>query len=108
MLSSNQVTRSSEVDNNFIEIFNAALVEYHKVTGLHLDTHPFGTRLDTCQSPELVSDLLQMQAQAFSRFRDGDKKLMAWLDPTVHILYILSSTLGEGIGLVGCLFTPYV
>ena len=103
MSSSNQVTR------NFIKIFNAASAEYQNVTGLHLDTHSLATLLDTCHSPEDVSNLLQTQAQAFSKFRDGVKKLMAWLDPTVHILYMFSSTLGEGAGLVGCfkLFTLY-
>jgi len=96
------MSSSDQVAGNFIEIFNAASAEYQKVTGLHLDTHSLASLFDTCHSPEDVSKLLQTQAHAFRKFRDGDKKLMAWLDPTVHILYMFSSTLGEGVGLVGC------
>jgi len=70
------------------------------VTGKRLDNHPFTAQLDTCDSPGAVSDLLRTQAQAFSKSRKSDEKLMAWLDPTVHIL---SATLGERIGLVRCL-----
>jgi hypothetical protein len=84
----------------FTAIFNAASTEYQRVTGKRLDTHPFAAQLDTCHAPKAVSDLLRAQAQAFSSFRKGDDKLMAWLEPTVHILFMFSSTLGEGIGLV--------
>jgi hypothetical protein len=87
--------------NNFTTIFNAAANEYQKLTGKSLDTHPFAApQLDTCQNPEAVSALLRTQAQAFSKFREGDERLMAWLDPTIHILSTFSDTLGEGIGLV--------
>jgi hypothetical protein len=86
--------------NNFTTIFNAAANEYQKLTGKSLDTHPFAAQLDTCQNPEAVSTLLRTQAQAFSKFREGDERLMAWLDPTIHILSTFSDTLGEGIGLV--------
>jgi hypothetical protein len=87
-------------NHNFTAIFNTASSEYQRITGNRLDTHPFAAQLDTCDSPEDVSNLLRTQAQAFSQFRKGDEKLMAWLDPTIHILYIFSGTLGEGIGLV--------
>jgi hypothetical protein len=86
--------------DNFSTIFDAALTEYQRVTGKHLDTHRFATQFDTCDSPEAVSNVLRTQAQAFSKFRQGDEKLMAWLNPIVHILFVFSGTLGEGIGLV--------
>ncbi|KAH9985872.1 hypothetical protein BJV77DRAFT_1031123 [Russula vinacea] len=85
--------------DNFTAIFNAAIVEYQMLTGKPLDTHPFATQLNTCQNPEAVSNLLRTQAQAFSKFRKGDEKLMSWLDPTIHILSAFSDTLGEGISL---------
>jgi hypothetical protein len=91
---------TSTSTDNFTAIFNAASAEYQTVTGNRLDTHPFASKLDTCQSPKAVSDLLRTQAQAFSKFRKGDEKMMAWLDPTIHILFTFSATLGEGIGLV--------
>jgi len=70
------------------------------VTGKPLDTHPFSKQLDSCDSPEAVLNVLRTQAQAFSKFCQGDEKLMAWLDPTVNILFTFSATIGEGIGLV--------
>jgi hypothetical protein len=98
MSSSNQIASPST--DNFSAIFNAASNEYQRLTGKSLDTHPFAAQLDTCQNPEAISNVLQKQAQAFSKFRKGDEKLMAWLDPTIHILFTFSATLGEGIGLV--------
>ena len=89
--------------DNFTATFNAATTEYHSVTGKRLETYPLAAQLDTCRNPEAVSNLLRAQAQAFSKFREGDEKLMAWLDPMIHILFTFSATLGEGIGLVSCL-----
>jgi hypothetical protein len=86
--------------SNFTAVFNAASTEYQRVTGKRLDTHPFAAQLDTCHGPKAVSDLLRAQAQAFSSFRKDNDKLMAWLDPVIHILFTFSATLGEGISLV--------
>jgi len=95
-----QTAGPSRSTDNFTAIFQAALHEYQTVTGKSLDTHPFATQLDDCDSPEAFSNVLRTQAQALSKFRKGDEKLMAWLDPTINILYTFSGTLGEGIGLV--------
>ena len=100
MSASGQTASTSTTTNNFTAIFNAASVEYQRVTGNHLVTHPFAAQLDTCDSPTAVSDLLRTQTQALNKFRKGDEQLMAWLDPIVHILFTFSATLGEGIGLV--------
>jgi hypothetical protein len=85
---------------NFTAIFNVASNEYEKSTGKRLDAHPLAAQLDNCDDPEAVSNVLRMQAQALNKFRQGDERLMAWLNPTIHILFMFSSTLGEGIGLV--------
>ena len=103
MSTSNQLAGPSTSTDNFTAIFNAALTEYARVTGKRLDIHPFAAQLDACDTPKAVSDLLRTQAQALSTFRKGDEKLMAVLDPTVHILFTFSATLGEGIGLVSFL-----
>ncbi len=94
------MSTSNQTADNFTAIFNAAAAEYQRVTKKRLDTHPFAAQLDTCDSPEAVSNIFRTQAQAFSIFREGDERLMAWLDPIAHILFIFSGTLGEGIGLV--------
>jgi len=103
MSAGNQTAGASTSANNFTAIFSAASAEYQRVTGKHLDTHPFATQLDTCDSPTAISGLLRMQAQALIKSQKGDQKLMAWLDPIVHILFTFSATLGEGIGLVSYL-----
>jgi hypothetical protein len=102
MSAPNQTASTSRIDN-FAAIFNAATDEYQRVTGNLLHSHPFSAQLDSCDSPEAVSNVLRTQAQAFSKIRKGDEKLMAWLDPIVHILFTFSATLGEGIGLVSSL-----
>ena len=104
-MSSQKPARSRPETDTFTAIFKAALDQYQAVTGTHLDHHPLAALLDTCDSPEAVSHILRMQAQAFNAFRRGDEKLMAWLGPTVHILSSLSATLEEGIGLVSHLET---
>ena len=98
MSASNQTAGPST--DNFSSIFNAALNEYHRFTKKSLDTHPLAAQLDSCQNPEAISILFRTQAQAFTKFREGDERLMEWLDPTIHILLTFSDTLGEGIGLV--------
>jgi fungal STAND N-terminal Goodbye domain len=105
MSASNQTAGPST--DNFTAIFNAALIEYKRLTGKRLDTHPFVAQLESCQNPETVSDVLRTQAQAFSKFREGDEKLMAWLNPIIHILSAFSDTLGEGISLVSNLVHSY-
>jgi hypothetical protein len=86
--------------DNFTAIYNIAETEYQTVTGNRLATHPLAAQLDTCHTPEAIANVLRVQVQAFIKFRQADEKLMAWLDPIVHILCTFSTTLGEGIGLV--------
>jgi hypothetical protein len=93
--------------SNFISIFQTAHEEYKKLTGQDLDAHPFAAELDQCNSPEAISNLLQKQAQAFIQAHKGNEKLLAWLDPTVHVLFTFSATLGEGVGLVSVSSFPY-
>ena len=86
--------------DHFTAIFNVASTEYQTVTGNRLDAHPLAAQLNACHNPEDISNLLRTQAHAFSKSRRGDEKLMIWLDPIVHILFVSSATLGEGIALV--------
>ena len=102
MSTSNQTAGPST--DNFIAIFNAATDEYQRLTGKCLDTHPFATQLKTCQNSEAISNVFQAQEQAFYKIFKGDERLMAWLDPTIHILFTFSAMLGEGIGLVSISF----
>ena len=98
MPTSNQTAGPSA--NTFTAIFVAASNEYRRVTRRRLDTHPFASQLDSCQSPEDFSGLLRTQAQAFINSHEADEKLMKRLTPTINILFTLSDTLGEAIALV--------
>ena len=101
MSTANQITGPSLLNDNFSVIFQAALSKYKTVTGKSLRAHPFATQLDSCDSPQAISTVLRAQFQVFGKFRGDDEKLMTWLDPIVHILSTLSTTLGERIiGLV--------
>jgi hypothetical protein len=69
MSTTNRTAGSSRSNDNFTAIFQAASDEYHRVTGKPLDTHPFTTQLDGCDSPEAALKVFRTQAQAFSKFR---------------------------------------
>ena len=107
MSTTNQATGPSQSSDNFAAIFQAALSDYETVTGQPLRNHSFATQLESCDSPQAISDVLRTQAENFSKFHRSDEKLMAFLDPTVHILFTFSATLGEGVGLVSHWFSPY-
>jgi hypothetical protein len=85
--------------SNFQLIFNNALKVYEKRTKKDLLAHPLAAQLQACNSPGDIIAILQQQAQGLDQSRSSDR-WTKWLDPTVNILYTLSSTLGEGVGLV--------
>ncbi len=86
--------------SQFKPILDAALSEYKKKTGKDLLDNWLTKELQSCESVEAVLDIIQHQAEAFDKFRGGDKKLMKWIGSSVHVLYTISATLGEGIGMV--------
>jgi hypothetical protein len=98
MSASNQTTNPS--DSNFTAIFDAASQEYKKRTKQDLATHPFAAALQDYNSPDSILNVFRDQAQALDKFRKGDDKLMEWLTTIVNILFTVSGTLGEGVGLV--------
>ena len=86
--------------SKFQSTFRNALREYKRRTREDLLLHPLAARLRSCKSPEAILSVLQEQAQTVDQSWNGDEKLSAWLGPTVETLYALSSSLGEGVGLV--------
>jgi len=81
-------------------IFNDALEEYKKRTKNDLTAHPLATQLQLCDCPSAVLTVLQDQVGEIQQSRSNDERLTKWLGPTVNILYALSATLGESVGLV--------
>ena len=98
MSASNQV--SSISTSNFAPIFRAACDEYKKLTDYDLATHPFASELERCDSPGSILDVLRREAQTLIKRRKRHEKLFACLNPIVNVMFTLSGTLGEGIGLV--------
>jgi hypothetical protein len=83
-------------------LFESALQDYEKQTGTALANHPLAEQLENCNTVESITALLQEQAQAFSKFRGGERRIMRSLKSAVSVLHTLSigSTLGEATCLV--------
>jgi hypothetical protein len=83
-----------------LAIINNALKAYEKRTKQDLLAHPLASQLQACDSPAAILAVLQQQVQGLDQSRNSDDRLTKWLDPTINVLYTLSATLGEGVGLV--------
>ena len=86
--------------SNFQIIMENALESYKKRTKKDLLAHPLASQLQACDSPATIIAVLQQQVQELDQSRSSDDRWSKWLGPTVNILYSLSETLGEGVGLV--------
>ncbi|KAH9996134.1 hypothetical protein BJV74DRAFT_987004, partial [Russula compacta] len=98
-----QSLRYNRLLSTFQSIFDAASTEYERKTGQDLQNHSFAAELDHCNSPDAVLEILQRQADALEEAGMSDQTLMKWLNPTVHVLYTFSETIGEGVSIA---FSP--
>jgi hypothetical protein len=87
--------------SNLRVLFEAALQDYEKQTGIALVKHPLAEQLQGCDSVESITAILHEQTQAFSEFRAKDK-VMKPLQSAVSVLYKLSACadFGQAVGLV--------
>ena len=83
-------------------LFEAALHDYEKQTGMKLIDHPLARQLENSNSVESITAVLQEQTQAFTEFRRDNGKVMKLLKRVVYVLHAISTstTLREGISLV--------
>jgi len=86
---------------HFHALFEHALQAYEKMTGVSLTQHPLAIKLQSCDTVDSITGLLQDQAQAFSHLQ-GSHRIMKSLKTTVSILSKLSSadSRADAIGLV--------
>ena len=91
---------ASSSSSNFQSVLNAALEAYEKKMKCKLLTHPLAAQLQACDSPTAVLSVLQDLIQQFDRRRSSDERLSNWLNPTINVLYALSSTISQCAGLV--------
>src|SRR5216683_3366874 len=84
--------------SRFRVLFDSALQDYQNQTGTTL----VAGQLQSCDSVESVTAVLQQKARAFAEFRGGDDRIMKSLKTVVSVVYTLcsSTALGEAIGLV--------
>ncbi len=87
--------------SHFHELFESAFQSYETNTGISLAKHPLAEQLQSCQSVEDITALVQGQASTFGELR-GNDRIMKSIKSTVSILTTLSATasLGDTIGLV--------
>ena len=71
-------------------LFQTALDDYKKQTGIELAKHPLAERLQDCDSVESVTDILREQAKDFDKFREKDK-LLKPLKKVLTVLHLISS-----------------
>ena len=85
---------------SFQPILDAALTNYSRQVGIDLATHPLAYSLRSCGSPNDVLKILEDTTKEFKEFREGNRKLINWLKPVVHVVHTLSTVLGASITLV--------
>jgi len=87
--------------SRFRALFESAFQAYEKKTGISLAEHPLAVQLQSFDSVESITTLLQNQTQAFREFRGSDR-VMKLIKDIASILATLSATasLGDSIGLV--------
>jgi hypothetical protein len=90
----------------FQVVITNALDTYRKRTKKDLLTHPLAARLQDCDTPAAVLNILQEQVQGLDQSQRGDDRWSKWLDPTVNVLLTFSTTIEAGVGLV-CLSVCY-
>ena len=93
-------TLSSSSESRFQYIFNNALQDYTKQTGVDLTKYDFVNQLERCGSPDEVLLLLCDKAKEFKEYRDGNRKLINLMAPVVQIVHVFAGFLGEATSIV--------
>ena len=96
------MNQSSSLSSTFRILFDAALQDYKDKTGDTLIDHPIAKQLESCESVNSITAILQEKARSFREFRENDGKLMKALDSSVDVLCApsISTALNEAVGLV--------
>ena len=88
-----------EQTSSFQQLFDAALQDYQNQTGSSLIDHPFAKQLESCDSVDSITTILEERAQIFRDFRGDDGKLLKSIKYSVNVLYTLSTNTAS-VGLV--------
>jgi hypothetical protein len=82
---------------NYQVILDNALEAYKRKTGNDLASDPLLRKLESCNSPDIVLDVLRDQIPGFDQ---SGSRLTTWVKPTINVLYTFSSTIGGAVSLV--------
>ncbi|KAH9967917.1 Spc7 kinetochore protein-domain-containing protein [Russula dissimulans] len=94
------VMSSTASSANFRSIFDVALDNYIKQTGIDLTRHSSAHKLQNCHSTEDILQLLLERETAFKEYRDKYRRLIDSLRPVVQVVHIFSGTLSKAANLV--------
>ena len=97
---SSSTTLSISSADRFRDIFNEALQEYTRQTGVDLTKCDFVSQLERCGTPDAVLMLLREKARRFKEYRDGNRKLITWITPVVQVVHLFAGFLGEALSVV--------
>jgi hypothetical protein len=100
-MSSTSFAGSSTSSSRFKEVFESALNEYTRQTGVDLTKCEFGEKLEGCNSPEDVLRLFKVKARQFKEYREGNRRLISWMNTITRAVHLLAGSLGEGLTSVG-------
>lgn len=83
-------------------MFNVTLQNYAEQTGMKLSDTPIAKQLESCDSVDSISSVLQEHAWKFTKSQGDDGRIMKCLKRAIHVLYTFSTStaLGEAISLV--------
>ena len=81
-----------------------ALSDYKNQTGIDLSQNPFAEKLQLCNNPNDILELLQERENAFRTYREENRSLINCLSPAVRVLHAFSGVLGEAVTLVSSTF----
>jgi fungal STAND N-terminal Goodbye domain len=97
------MTSTVTTSSNFQAMFDVALSDYAKQTGIDLATHPFVQTLQSCDSADAIFNLLRDKANQFQAYRDRNRKLLNCLKLVVQVLHTVTGILGEAASLVSAM-----
>ena len=83
-----------------VKLIINAVADYAKETGVDLSKNPFAAKLEQLQTPKEILQLFEGQERAFGVYREGNRRLLNFLNPAVKVLHGFSGILSEAAGLV--------
>lgn len=75
-------------------LFDVALQDYQKKTGIALAEHPLAERLENCSSVDSLTEILCEQTEGFNKFWGNDKVLKP-LKTVLSVLHDLAAAAGS-------------